>query len=514
MPRIRSSSSGCPTDSWTWSESCWPSRITVVTRSGRGGAASSWTASAATRGALATSWAASTTSHPPAWYWPRNEFGQLRCWRSPSPTATASIPAPAWVTVWSRRVPSLDQSTVRRRHRSTVALAWASPATDRWASQAASSSSTRSARGTANGSRAVGVDQPATAGSAGASRTGSPPAAAEARATSTARRARSPARPGSTRALAANPQRPSTSTLTPSPLESSASRSSTRSSVTVSPSVSSRTHRTSAYPAPASTAASRASSVSSSGSIALLHAPTWFAMPLGSRPAKLLGDHRQVGHEALVGQGAGLLVGGAEDGGGVDGGQDPGGEVGVEELAPLAADPERAAEEGLGGGRAEQNQDAGLDHLELGLEPGEAGVDLLGVGLLVDAHLAPALELEVLDHVGHVRQLAVDAGLGEGLVEDAPGRAHEGPAGPVLAVARLLADQHHLGAGGALAEHGLGGVAVQVAGRAPGRGRPQLAQLGLVGDQVAGRARGPVAGWHGSNLPTTRPGHGNAGRRG
>ena len=42
----------------------------------------------------------------------------------------------------------------------------------------------------------------------------------------------------------------------------------------------------------------------------------------------------------------------------------------------------------------------------------------------------------------------------------------------VLAVAGLLTDQQHLGVGGALAEDRLGGVAVQVAGRAVGRGRP------------------------------------------
>jgi hypothetical protein len=218
----------------------------VVTRSGSNGARSSSSASEATRGPLPTRSAASTTSQPPAWYWPRNEFGQLRCCRSPSPTATASMPAPVWVTVWSMRAPSLVNSTVRRRQRSTVALAWARPGTDRWASQAASSSSTRSASGTANGSRPIGVDQLATAGSTGASRTGSPGRAADALATSTARLARSPTRPGSSTALAANPQRPSTSTLIPSPVESSASRSSTRSSVTVRPSVSSRTQRASA----------------------------------------------------------------------------------------------------------------------------------------------------------------------------------------------------------------------------------------------------------------------------
>src|SRR5215217_6157874 len=81
-----------------------------------------------------------------------------------------------------------------------------------------------------------------------------------------------------------------------------------------------------------------------------------------------------------------------------------------------------------------------------------------------------------------------------------PSRADEGAPLPVLAIARLLADQHHLGGGGALAEHGLGGVAVQVAGRAPGRGRPEVAELGPLGDQVAGRARRPLAGWHGGVL--------------
>jgi hypothetical protein len=127
-------------------------------------------------------------------------------------------------------------------------------------------------------------------------------------------------------------------------------------------------------------------------------------------------------------------------------------------------------------------------------------VDLLGVGLLVQAQAAAALELEVLDDVGHIRQLAVDAGLLQGLVEHAPGGADERAPLPVLAVARLLPDQHHLGPGGALAEHGLGGVAVQVAGRAPGRRRPEGAEVGPVGDQVAGRARRPLANWHGGVL--------------
>ena len=74
----------------------------------------------------------------------------------------------------------------------------------------------------------------------------------------------------------------------------------------------------------------------------------------------------------------------------------------------------------------------------------------------MDAALAAGVPLEVLDGIRDVRRRAVDARLDERVVEDSPRRADERLAGPVLLVARLLADQHHLRSRRALAEHGLG----------------------------------------------------------
>jgi hypothetical protein len=55
-----------------------------------------------------------------------------------------------------------------------------------------------------------------------------------------------------------------------------------------------------------------------------------------------------------------------------------------------------------------------------------------------------------------------------------PAGPTNGPAGEILLVARLLAHEHHLGAGGSLAEHGLGGVLVEVA---PAAALHRLAEL-------------------------------------
>src|SRR5581483_6772619 len=63
--------------------------------------------------------------------------------------------------------------------------------------------------------------------------------------------------------------------------------------------------------------------------------------------------------------------------------------------------------------------------------------------------------LEVLHHVGDVGLSAVDPGLVEGLVEQAPGRADERLPLAVLAVAGLLADEHELCGARAGAEYRL-----------------------------------------------------------
>ena len=62
----------------------------------------------------------------------------------------------------------------------------------------------------------------------------------------------------------------------------------------------------------------------------------------------------------------------------------------------------------------------------------------------MDPALSARPPVEVLDHVRHVRERAVDAGLCHRLAEQLAGRADERLARAVLLVARLLADEHHL----------------------------------------------------------------------
>src|SRR4029453_10481694 len=102
-----------------------------------------------------------------------------------------------------------------------------------------------------------------------------------------------------------------------------------------------------------------------------------------------------------------------------------------------------------------------------------AGVDLELLGGGVDPAAAALLELEVLHDVGHVGLAPGDPGLLERAGEAAPGRADERMAGAVLAIARLLADEHQAGAGASLAEDRLRRMPPEVAaatrlGRLPG----------------------------------------------
>src|SRR6059058_3746512 len=119
--------------------------------------------------------------------------------------------------------------------------------------------------------------------------------------------------------------------------------------------------------------------------------------------------------------------------------------VRFDELSALPRDPEVAPEERLSRSRAEADQNARLDHVELGLQPGPAGRDLRPVRLLVDASLAARLPLEVLDDVGDVDLAPVDASVLERLVEELSGRPDERLALQVLLVARLLADEDDVG---------------------------------------------------------------------
>ncbi len=143
--------------------------------------------------------------------------------------------------------------------------------------------------------------------------------------------------------------------------------------------------------------------------------------------------------------------------------------------AALLGHPELRAHERLRGRRAEGHDQFGPQGVELGGEPGPAGVGLAAGGLLVDAPAArlELRELEVLDRVGDVDVRAVDAGPVERPVEQAPGGAGERLAGRVLDVAGLLPHHDEAGPRGAGAEHRLRRVAEQVASLAGRRGLPQ-----------------------------------------
>src|SRR5439155_21216166 len=92
---------------------------------------------------------------------------------------------------------------------------------------------------------------------------------------------------------------------------------------------------------------------------------------------------------------------------------------------------------------------------DLPLEPRAARQLLGAIRLVVDAPLAAGLPLEVLDRVRDVGLPAVNPRVGERAVEQLPRGPDERRAGEILLVARLLADEHHLGRDQPLAEDGL-----------------------------------------------------------
>jgi hypothetical protein len=106
------------------------------------------------------------------------------------------------------------------------------------------------------------------------------------------------------------------------------------------------------------------------------------------------------------------------------------------------------------------------DERELCLEPRIAGAHLGPVGPLVEPSPAARPPLEGLDHVGDEDLLAVDAGVAERPVEELPGRADERLPHDVLAIARLLAEEHDGRRREAAAEDGLGRPLPKLAGAA------------------------------------------------
>jgi hypothetical protein len=107
----------------------------------------------------------------------------------------------------------------------------------------------------------------------------------------------------------------------------------------------------------------------------------------------------------------------------------------------------------------------------------------------VDPALAARLPFEVLDDVRDVDRRAVDPGRVERLVEKAPGGADERPAGAVLGVARLLADEHDLGRLPPLSEDGLRAGAPEITGLAARCCAAQALEARALRDELGGGTR-------------------------
>ena len=103
--------------------------------------------------------------------------------------------------------------------------------------------------------------------------------------------------------------------------------------------------------------------------------------------------------------------------------------------------------------------------------------------------LAARHPFEMLHHIGDIGASAVDPGGVEAAVEQLPGGADEGPALKVLLIAGGLTDEHQRGVRGAFAEDRLGGVGIERAGGAAGRGFPQARDRRLRRDEIGGGRR-------------------------
>src|SRR5207253_4940473 len=76
---------------------------------------------------------------------------------------------------------------------------------------------------------------------------------------------------------------------------------------------------------------------------------------------------------------------------------------------------------------------------------------------------AARLPFKVFDDVGDVGAAAVDARFFERARQNAAGRSDERMAGQIFVVARLLADEHHIGFSLAFSEYGLRAFAPEIA---------------------------------------------------
>jgi hypothetical protein len=120
------------------------------------------------------------------------------------------------------------------------------------------------------------------------------------------------------------------------------------------------------------------------------------------------------------------------------------------------------------------------------LQPRPTGVDLRITGFLVDPALAALFKFELLDCVGEVGVVAIDAGIpGRALEQAARGSKERGP-GESYAIAGLSANQDDACRSPAFAGNSSSGATVQIAATAVLDGFAQLRKGGMGRDEFGG----------------------------
>src|SRR5438128_11023699 len=88
-----------------------------------------------------------------------------------------------------------------------------------------------------------------------------------------------------------------------------------------------------------------------------------------------------------------------------------------DEFPALAAEAKWFPEERLRGGRTHTDQDDWFDDLDFGVQPGAAGGDFARVRFFVDAPFSGRFPFEMLDDVGDIDLLPIDADFLQNVIE-------------------------------------------------------------------------------------------------
>lgn len=131
------------------------------------------------------------------------------------------------------------------------------------------------------------------------------------------------------------------------------------------------------------------------------------------------------------------------------------------EPSPLFRHSEVLSHQGLGGGRAQGHDQPGMDQGEFRLQPWMAGVDLPGIGFLMQPPFSPGDPFEMFDGVGEVKMVAVNAEGLEAAIQQPSRRTHERTALFVLLVPGDLPHNHDGSIGRAFAENSLSAVPIE-----------------------------------------------------